>query len=1185
MTDALDAGQRTRLERLVTRARHMLEDDLGDQAAGRFGIDPDGTIADEAALRLDATALTQRSEIVDVVDHLRSEGDVAATAVARLLREVAFTHLNRLVAIRIAEALGLLPPSLANGRSSQGFRDLLELAPLLAADDTGGYWTYLRLCGDELAGDIPNLFDPRNPLLALAPSPGALDTLVDLLSDPDASALWLAPDCLGWVYQFFNTGDERRAMREGSAAPRDSRELAVRNQFFTPRYVVDFLVQNSLGRRLMDADPASPLLDDLPLLIDPPTDRGEPVDLDDVSMLDPACGSGHFLLAGYDVLERAWHHAGVKAAEAAPAIVRSLWGIDIDPRCAQVASAAVIFRARRSCPEGVLPRPNIVCARALPATSTGLDEVLAALPDEHRRLVVGITEAMADAPILGSLLKIEERLASEIRGAAFGGAAPCGSLAEALPEETLQTLEDGLLAGLASVANATSATPAERLMAAETDDAIRFVHAMQRRYDTVLMNPPYGAAAEGTTSYLQSSYPNSWTEMYACFVERSLELCKRHGRVGALTSSQFLSTKRLQSLRELLESQAHLAALVDLGAGVLDGATVNTAMYIIENRRTSGMTYYSDLVRFAFEDRARLAQDPRRPAGLRDLSAFRCVPGSPFAFHLPEAVVDLWRRPHRLEPHLATVRTGCKSFDDVRFVRAHWEVGPTGITAGWRRYLKGGEYQPYYAPSHLVLNWKQEGRELREEGTRVGRLAQVMQSSSHWGTAGICYPRMSSIGFAARVMQPDEVFADQSIAVLPNTGVDVTSLLGLLNATGTAELLQTFGRGRATENGAMKALPFGRELLTDLIGTSPLVEELITIFADKERTEETSSVFVRPECLHSPEEVTRIRTDLLSRAGEAQERLDGLVLQALGTSGRLDPELPSRTSLLGRSLRSPSAAHDDWARDLVSYLVGVGFGRWNPELATVELARDAEYLAPIPRVPPGMLTTETGDPAWEHPTRAPRPIPPSGVLLDEPGHRLDIEAVLREVVKTVPAGTDALERSLKVLRCSSARDYLRGRFFQDHLAKYTRSRRRAPIYWPLYVPSGRWGAWVHASALSRESLFAVASAASDRASAAEIEGKRLQRERDTGGAGRSPRDVVGALEAEESLAGELRRFRDEADRIAGLGWEPDLDDGIILCAAPLAGLFPAWKDADSARKEIKAGKYPWATVAQWADQL
>ena len=356
MTDALDTDQRSKLGRLIGRGRALLERDLATQASGRFGIDADGTVAAESTLQLDEAGLAVRREIVEVVEHLRSEGHSAPDAVARLLREAVFTHLNRLVAIRIAEALKLLPESLARGDRSLGYRNTRELAPLLAADDTNGYWTYLQLCGDELARDVPNLFDPRNPLLALAASPVAVRHLVELFSDPANAGLWTASDCLGWTYQFFNTADERRAMRDASPAPRNSRELAVRNQFFTPRYVVDFLVQNSLGRRLLDADPNSALIDDLPLLVDPPSEQGQPIKLEDVKVLDPACGSGHFLLAAYDLLERAWQHSDVSPSDAAPHIVRSLWGIEIDPRCTQVASAALLFRARRSRPARVAPQ-------------------------------------------------------------------------------------------------------------------------------------------------------------------------------------------------------------------------------------------------------------------------------------------------------------------------------------------------------------------------------------------------------------------------------------------------------------------------------------------------------------------------------------------------------------------------------------------------------------------------------------------------------------------------------------------------------------------------------------------------------------------------------------------------------------------------------------------------------------
>jgi len=350
MIEALDQQSRTALEQFIQRSRRALQEDLAREAEGRYGIHiADGEIEAEDALHLDPTGLAARRDIVEILTFLRGEEGSKTAAVARLIREATFTHLNRLVAIRIAEEISVLPESLRNGTVSAGFKELLEVAPLLAHDVAGGYWRYLRLCGDELAADLPQLFDPRNPLLELAPSTAAVDSLVEMMGAPDLASVWAAPDAFGWTYQFFNSGDERRAMREASAAPRTSRELAVRNQFFTPRYVVDFLVQNSLGRRLLEADPQSGLAQCLSMLISPPTERGDALPLNEVRILDPACGSGHFLLGAYDLLEQAWMIQGVSPEEAAPQIVSSLWGIDIDSRCAQVAAAAVILRARRHC--------------------------------------------------------------------------------------------------------------------------------------------------------------------------------------------------------------------------------------------------------------------------------------------------------------------------------------------------------------------------------------------------------------------------------------------------------------------------------------------------------------------------------------------------------------------------------------------------------------------------------------------------------------------------------------------------------------------------------------------------------------------------------------------------------------------------------------------------------------------
>jgi hypothetical protein len=163
--------------------------------------------------------------------------------------------------------------------------------------------------------------------------------------------------------------------------------------------------------------------------------------------------------------------------------------------------------------------------------------------------------------------------------------------------------------------------------------------------------------------------------------------------------------------------------------------------------------------------------------------------------------------------------------------------------------------------------------------------------------------------------------------------------------------------------------------------------------------------------------------------------------------------------------------------------------------------------------------------------------------------------------------------------------FIASKFFNRHLAMYSMSRRKAPIYWQLQIPSKAWGLWLYLPRLNREALFAIVAETERRQQLAQQRIATLQREYDGGGAGRTIAAVSKELDAEQTLAVELVSFRDEAERIANLGWEPDLADGAVLNAAPLASLFPAWKDAATYRKELKQGNHTWSTVSKYADQL
>jgi hypothetical protein len=307
-----------------------------------------------------------------------------------------------------------------------------------------------------------------------------------------------------------------------------------------------------------------------------------------------------------------------------------------------------------------------------------------------------------------------------------------------------------------------------------------------------------------------------------------------------------------------------------------------------------------------------------------------------------------------------------------------------------------------------------------------------------------------------------------------------------------------------------------------------------------------------------------------------------LVAHALECSPRRLAAMRSEMGLLR------AGGLEEAAEDVLSYLVGCALGRWDVRVA---LADDASHLrvdpfGPPPGRPPGMLVVGGGTPHGQPHPGYPLPVPPDGILLDEAGHRWDVDQAVRRAAALVFKNSDGvLQEATEIVGAPSLRGYLRKRFFKDHLSRYSRSRRKAPLYWSLTVPSKIWGVWVYAPVLSREMLYAVKREATRRERLGVEVIARLRREQTGEETSSSARRVAAELDAEERLIEELRLFGAEADRIAGLGWEPDLDDGVLLCAAPLADLFPAWPDTKKARDELRKGQHEWAAVARWAGEL
>lgn len=251
----MDDKTRNILLNATQQARRLLETDVAEQLEGDYDILPDGAIAEEAPPHLDARQRLTRSKIVESIRH-RAGGSAQKQrleeAIASYTRETAFTILNRFIALKMLEVRGLVQQCISNGDESSGFKEFCLSAPAINLTPDKGYRLYLECLFDELSLEVKILFDRHDSVSLLWPRRQAFESLLGILNAVDLQSVWAEDETIGWVYQYFNSDDDRRKARYDAKgkpkAPQNSYELAVRNQFFTPRYVVEFLVDNTLGR-------------------------------------------------------------------------------------------------------------------------------------------------------------------------------------------------------------------------------------------------------------------------------------------------------------------------------------------------------------------------------------------------------------------------------------------------------------------------------------------------------------------------------------------------------------------------------------------------------------------------------------------------------------------------------------------------------------------------------------------------------------------------------------------------------------------------------------------------------------------------------------------------------------------------------------------------------------------------
>lgn len=1320
----MDQSTRNTLRNVVTQCRKLLEESVAQVLQGQFGIYAAGKkdevqIEPEARMsHLSEEDRAYRQDLLDHYEHIKALGYKAKDALAQLIREVAFTHLNRFCAYRMMESRGLIRESVSKGLKSQGF--LFYLADHEEDErrfNTGqqdvAYRHFLNWLGGTLSEEIGVLFAPTDPANRLYPPQRVIEQVLGLLNDPELASIWSEDEAIGWVYQYFTPKELRDASRSESMVPRTSYELAFRNQFFTPRYVVEFLTDNTLGRIWYEMRQSNTRLkDQCRYMVRRPTEvflkEGEagpkdaatatdalsqeellklPVyvpfrakkDPRELRILDPACGSGHFLLYCFDLLltiyEEAYGDPGLGPAlkndyptlddlrRDVPRLIlaHNLHGIDIDPRASQIAALALWLRCQRAYQEmGIkqdrpkITRSNIVCAEPMPGEERMLKEFVDQLePKVLGQVVEVVFDTMKLAGEAGSLLKVEE----DIRGAVAAAKqqyalettqatdrkgqpllftqATMNRLTEKHQPPSLFDLtgitDSQFFEEAESRTTETLSSYAEKAQYSDrfkrrlfSDDAVRgfaFIDTCRKRYDVVLMNPPFGDPVPSCRSLLQARYARSKADLFAAFIDRGQSLCLSGGLLGAITSrSGFYLPTLCEWRNHLWETGASLPLFVDMGSDVLDTALVQTALYVVADAgRTKDITCISLLGHGGNEKQGVLSDVT---ASLRHNGSHSHVyvvsptlvskvPGSPLCY---------WANPSLLKPFAAwpciedtggTAKQGLATTDDFRFLRAWYEIRPdtcaraaeeTTATKGWVPYSKVGQFAPYYADHVLCVKWHNDGAEIKEA-------VLADPSTSHWSRrvaardyyfrAGLTWSErtdllmlsplpkgsifgVSSKGFFVESDEPDDLYV-------------VAGVVGSALYRYLSRIVVGGGEGQPKyQAGTVQRLPFPplgsheRQIIADL------VREAVTLQQTNCGLDETSLAFNAFAGLGAI-----VRTGgVAGAAKEAAQTAEDRALKTKNLQADLDDfvfdkaEVPreQRAGVIAEvsfAIPVPEISAASLASSLVSFALGVAFGRWDVRYAAGGQPdpRPLSPFAELPAVPAAGLATD-----YDASKRAldlyPLDLIADGLLVDEPEHVDDVvRQILRasECIWTDRADALAVETS-QLLGVRSLRDYMRrlgkGGFWEDHVARYSKGRRKAPIYWLLQSSKKNYAIWLYYHRLDKDILFkALVNYVEPKIRLEDDRLQSLRAQKGEGGTGKATKKLDKEIEKQEEFLSELRDFEEKLRRAAELHLVPDLDDGVVLNIAPLHELVP-WKEAEKYWEELVDGKYEWSSIGK-----
>ncbi|WP_049931195.1 BREX-5 system adenine-specific DNA-methyltransferase PglX [Halosimplex carlsbadense] len=841
----LDKGEREHLEDVVTEMRDRVEDNVRFQLTQQ---DLDSKPEDTGTLDEDTTSLVEAIELEAVDGHSWGDG------FEKYVTSVGYTIVNRLAALRCMEVRNFVEEEVTvfkeNGLTPAA-ETLVHEEFLL--EDEAILEAYHRAC-DSLAEEIEILFDRSSAYSLVDPDDDTFEELCGMLDEvPDE--VWRADDVLGWVYEYYNVKLLDDLRRKGDREGLDPEDVPPANQFYTPHWVVRMLTDNSLGKlylehtgELQDVVEAqegispderknrplspdkSPDIADFCTYLVPSEEEGEPTDFEhpeELRVIDPACGSGHFLLYAFDVLERIWRaETNLPEEEIPRKILRhNLYGVDLDMRACQLAAFNLYLKGRtRAEAEGAdgfdMPEVGIVCADAKVADVDGVEAVFDEVAGDDPKVedaLRRILDAFEEVHGLGSLLDVRGTL-----GDLFEDDSDTEGVQITLGDDP--TADHTLGQILHSLREAVEEhRDSDSFLAQDLRSFVRLLDILAQDYDVALMNPPYGSdnrMPDTVTKYVEDHYDYS-TEFYINFFEVCDRITRRNGRIGMLVPRSFMFKQRYQDFRtDFIGDRGSFDFLSEYGIGVLDNATVRTVGTVVRTGANQAET--GSFIRLHDVETSNKESNFLRTLAERDtdvkryfeveLTEFAKVPGNPISYYTPEEVRSLHDRELKIDAEQAETegtsvckaRQGLTTADDFRFIRNHWEAGDLDI---FKPISKGGTNSWVVPQVTETVEWGENGKSIRRSPGEYRTRNEEL-----YGEEGLTWTYIKETGRRFGYFPADGLYSNTGYMLIPEESLSLNKLLPAINSSLYHSLILSMTTERHWNSGEVGSVPWLKEL-------------------------------------------------------------------------------------------------------------------------------------------------------------------------------------------------------------------------------------------------------------------------------------------------------------------------------------------------------------------------------------